>query len=56
MVLSRINGAVTYYRIKVTDVERTKKNVKNVNPVVEVVSVAVKLVVEVVRSAYVPDK
>ena len=41
---------------KVTDAERTKKNAKNVYPVMEVVSVAVKIVAQVVRSAYVPNK
>ena len=33
-----------------------KKNAKNVYLVAEVVSVAVKVVVEVVRSAYIQDK
>ena len=49
-------GAVTYNRIKVTDAERTENMQKNVYPVMEVVSVAVKIVAEVVRIAYVPNK
>ena len=44
-----VNGAVTYKRLKVTDA-------KNVYPVMEVVSVAVNVNAEVVRSAYVPNK
>ena len=48
-------GAVTYYRIKVTDVERTEKMQKNVNLVMEVVSVAVNVDADVLKSAYVPN-
>ena len=48
-------GAVTYYRIKVTGAEQTEKNAKKVYPVMEVISVAVKIVVEVVRCAYVQN-
>ena len=56
MVLSHINGVVTYKRIKITDAERTEKMKKKVSPVIEVVLVAVNVDVEVVRSAYVPNK
>ena len=45
-------SAVTYYRIKVTDAELTDKNRKYVCLMVEVVSVAVNVVAEVVRSTY----
>ena len=50
------DGAVTYKRIKVTDAERTENMQKTVHPVMEVVSGAMKIVAEVVRSAYVPNK
>ena len=43
---SKINGAVTYKRIKVMDAERTENLQKNVYPVMEVVSVAVNVDVE----------
>ena len=50
-------GAVTYKRINVTDAEQTEKmQKKNVYLVMDVVSVALKVVAEVVRSAYVPYK
>ena len=48
MVLSHINGE----RKRQTD----RKTAKNVYPVMEVVSVAVKVIAEVVGSAYVPNK
>ena len=44
-------GAVTYHRIALTDAERTEKMQKNVYPVEKVVSVAMKVVAEDVRSA-----
>ena len=45
-------GAVTYHRIALTDAERIgKKQQKTVYPVVKVVSVAMKVVAEGVRSA-----
>ena len=50
------NSAVTYLQIKITDAERTEKKSKNVYPVMEVVSVAVKIVAAVVRSVYLPNK
>ena len=50
--LSKLKGAVTYHRIALTDAERTEKNAKNVYPVEKVVSVAMKVVAESVRSAY----
>ena len=49
------DGAVTH-RIKITDAERSEKNAKNVYPVMEVISVAVNVDAEVVRSGYVPNK
>ena len=56
MVLSHVNGAVTYKRIKVMDDKRTENLQKYVYLVLEVVSLAVNVDVEVVRSAYVPNK
>ena len=44
-------GAVTYHRIALTDAERTENIKKKVYPVVKVVSVAMKVVAECVRSA-----
>ena len=52
MYLSKHKGAVTYHRIALTDAERTEKMQKNVYPVEKVVSVAMKVVAEGVRSAY----
>ena len=48
---SEPKGAVTYHRIALTDAERTVNIQKNVYPVVKVVSVAMKVVTECVRSA-----
>ena len=45
-------GAVTYYQIKVTDAEQTEKMQKKVYLVMEVISVAVKIIAEVVRCMY----
>ena len=44
-------GSVTYHRIALTEAERTEKNAKNVYPVEKVVSMAMKVVAEGVRSA-----
>ena len=44
-------GAITYHWVALTDAERTEKNAKYVYPVKKVVSVAMKVVAEGVRSA-----
>ena len=49
--IANFKGAVTYYRIALTDAERTEKNAKNVYPVEKFVSMAMKVVAEGVRSA-----
>ena len=49
--VAKCKGAVTYHRIALTDAERTEKIQKNVYPVVKVVSVAMKVFTECVRSA-----
>ena len=49
--IEKPKGVVTYHRIALTDAERTEKNAENVYPVEKVVSVAMKVVAEGVRSA-----
>ena len=50
--LTKVYGAVTYHRIKVTHAEPTEKCKKRLSGG----GSAVKIVAEVVRSAYVPDR
>ena len=49
-IVLKSKGAVTYHRIALTDAERTEK-VQKIFTVVKVVSVAMKVVAECVRSA-----